>query len=67
MSNTFMRHLKTIDQVMWKQAGFLRTEIYDNETKKKLDERLPLTLLGYKIVLDLGLFKFRNFDLGSNH
>ena len=62
-----MRHLKTIDQVMWKQAGFLRTEIYDNETKKKLDERLPLTLLGYKIVLDLGLFKFRNFDLGSNH
>ena len=35
--------------------------------QKNLDERLALVLLGYNIGLDLGRFKFWNFDLGSNH
>ena len=48
---------------MQKRYGFLRTEIDVKETKKNLDERLALVLLG----LDLGRFKFSNFDLGSNH
>ena len=59
-----MRHSKTNDRVnMQKRYGFLRTEIDVKETKKNLDERLALVLLG----LDLGRFKFSNFDLGSNH
>ena len=65
-----MRHSKTNDQVnMQKRNGFLRTERGAKDTKKKLDERLASVLLGcaYKIGLDLGGFKFWNFDLGSNY
>ena len=54
-----MRHSKTNDRVnMQKRYGFLRTERDVKETKKKLDERLALALLGYNIGLDLGRFKF---------
>ena len=52
---------------MQKRYGFLRTERDVKETKKELDEKLALVMLGYNIGLGLGRFKFWNFDLGSNH
>ena len=59
MSDRSLIHSKTNDRVnMQKRYGFLRTERDVKETKKKLDERLALVLLGYNIRLDLGLFKF---------
>ena len=59
MSDRYMRHSKTNDRVaMQKRYGFLRTERDVKETKKKLDERLALVLLGYNIGLGLGRFKF---------
>ena len=65
-----MRHSKTNDRVnMQKRYGFLRIErdVKVKETKKKVGWKTCFGLLGYNIGLDLGRFKFWNFDLGLNH